>query len=145
MWDVKKIILPTDGSEEAKLAYEPAFDIARIKGAEIITVYVIREGYIFWEVPHPDIILELEKGEAEYGEKILDEIEKIGEKYGVKVKKRIEKGRPSETIIKIAREEDADLIVMGTRGRGGVKRIIGSVADGVIKEAPCPVLAVRKG
>ncbi len=144
MWDIKRIILSTDGSEEAKQAYIPAFDIAGIKNAEIVAVYVMREGYIFWEVPSPDILVEIEKGEREYGERLLKEIEDRGKELGIRVRKRIEKGRPADTIVKIARDEKADLIVIGTRGRGGVRRIIGSVADGVIKSAPCPVLAVRK-
>ncbi len=144
MWEIKKIVLPTDGSEEAKQAYIPAFDMARIKNAEIIAVYVMREGYIFWEVPRPDILVEIEKAEMEFGEKILNEIEDKGKELDLRVRKRVEKGRPADTITKVAREENADLIVIGTRGRGGVRRIIGSVADGVIKTAPCPVLAVRK-
>jgi|Deesub1362A_J573_1020465.scaffolds.fasta_scaffold00454_26 nucleotide-binding universal stress UspA family protein len=144
MWDVKKILLPSDGSSESRIAYAPALDLAKLKEAEIIALYVIRETYIFWEMPHPEIVVELEESEKEYGKKVLEEISEIGRKEGVKVSTQIKKGRPSDTIVKTAKEEGVDLIVMGTQGRGGVKRIIGSVADAVIREAHCPVLAVRQ-
>lgn len=53
-------------------------------------------------------------------------------------------GSPSDEIVKAAKEWPADLIVIGSHGRGGVQRaLLGSVAEGVMRHAPCPVLAIR--
>jgi nucleotide-binding universal stress UspA family protein len=64
---------------------------------------------------------------------------------GVKASWRATTGVPSEEIVEIARQEHAEMIVMGTHGRSGLDRILlGSVAERVIRLAPCPVLTVRQ-
>ena len=64
---------------------------------------------------------------------------------GTKASWRVQVGVPFEEIVKIAEEERADMIVMGTHGRGGLNRmLLGSVAERVIRLAPCPVLTVRE-
>jgi nucleotide-binding universal stress UspA family protein len=62
----------------------------------------------------------------------------------VKFSHRLERGEASAQILKIAAETKADLIVMGTHGRGGLSRLlIGSVTEDVMRKAPCPVLTVK--
>lgn len=66
-------------------------------------------------------------------------------KKGATVRPVIRTGSPSEQIVDLATSEHADLVVMGTHGRGGVSRVLlGSVADRVIRFVPCPVPTVRK-
>lgn len=63
----------------------------------------------------------------------------------MKVETRIVPGLPAEQVVHCAHKENADVIVMGTHGRSGLKRLmIGSVADKVIRSAPCPVLVVNQ-
>jgi nucleotide-binding universal stress UspA family protein len=66
-------------------------------------------------------------------------------KREITVRVVMRRGSPSTEIVALASEEHADLLVIGTHGRGGVSRaLLGSVADRVIRTAPCPVLTVRK-
>ena len=67
-----------------------------------------------------------------------------GGRDGVNVERRVLHGSPFVSIARIAKEEDVDIIVMGTHGRSGLKHIlIGSVAEKVVRKSPCPVLVVR--
>ncbi|MCS4542042.1 MAG: universal stress protein [Euryarchaeota archaeon] len=139
-WDIRKILLPTDGSPLAELAIEPAIDIAKQKKAEIVALHVT-------EVPMSIVELDLRNEEFKFKEPIenpLFKIEEEAKKYGVKVKKIIEKGPVMEKILEVAEKENVDLIVMGTKGRSGTKKLLGSIADGVITYGLCPVLAVRE-
>lgn len=78
---------------------------------------------------------------AEELERWADEARKLE----ITVRMVVRKGSPSAEIVKLASEEQADLVSMGTHGRSGVSRVLlGSVADRVIRTAPCPVLTVRK-
>jgi nucleotide-binding universal stress UspA family protein len=66
-------------------------------------------------------------------------------KVGVPVETKVATGIPSEDIARVARELPADLIIMGTHGRAGMSHLLlGSVAEKVVRGAPCPVLTVRK-
>jgi nucleotide-binding universal stress UspA family protein len=63
---------------------------------------------------------------------------------GVDVEYRLMEGEAISTIVQVARETGADLLVMGTHGRGGLMRVLlGSVAEGVLREAPCPVMTIK--
>ncbi|MCL0070885.1 universal stress protein, partial [Dehalococcoidia bacterium] len=78
------------------------------------------------------------------GESSLKVAESLAEEQGVKVKTMVERGSAVKTIIKIADEENVDMIVIGSRGMTGFDRImLGSVAEKVSALAPCPVLIVR--
>ena len=75
----------------------------------------------------------------------LKAAEAKADEVGVPLKSRIEEGYPSEKFVEIAEAEDADLIVMGSRGRSKLAEIfLGSVASRVIASARCPVLVVRE-
>ena len=65
-------------------------------------------------------------------------------KSGIRVEAKLLEGVPAEQIVCMARRRDSDLIVIGTHGRTGLGRLLmGSVADRVLRFAPCPVLTVR--
>ena len=143
-WQVDKILIPSDGSELAELAIAPAVDIAKSKNAELIALYVIPDIMYYGVIPTIDRSETEKEYEEKHAREVLRKIREAAEKEGVKIKKVIRRGRPPDEIIKVAEKEKVDLIVMGTKGRSGTKRIIGSVADAVIREAHCPVLAVRE-
>lgn len=74
----------------------------------------------------------------------LDEVVARLQQHGVKSGREVPEGAPAEAIIACARDLNADLIAMTTHGRGGLGRVVmGSVADAVLRGAPCPVLLIR--
>ena len=78
--------------------------------------------------------------------KNLDKVEELKEKagYDINISLRVAEGHPADVILEIAKEEDVDLIVMGSSGKTGLDRfIIGSVAEKVVKGAKCAVLVVH--
>lgn len=136
-WNVRKILVPTDGSEASRVAVAPALDIAGQTKAEIVTLFVV-------DVPHPWVKGVAEAVKKNTGEPAIKEVAKVAEKENLKVKGLIEEGNVADTILKVAEKEKIDLIVMATRGASVTKRLLGSVAYSVITYASCPVLVVRE-
>lgn len=143
--DIKSILFPTDFSEGSSIALEYAIDLAKRYNAKLYLIYVIYDlvKVAGWYVPHVSVdqmYKDLEKGAQK-------EIERFGleEMRGLKgVERTVIRGIPHEAIVKFAKENKVDLIVMGTHGRKGVGRILfGSTAAQVVRFAPCPVLTVR--
>ena len=137
-----KILLATDGSEDAELARTTAMDMAISTDSELHVV-TVAPGYPSYDVRVPEIVEQLRK----QAEKILDEqVEKI-ERDGGKVAQkhlRIAERHRAQQIVRVAEKIGAGLIVMGSRGLGGVRRaLMGSVSDSVVRHAHCPVLVVR--
>jgi nucleotide-binding universal stress UspA family protein len=129
---VARMLVAIDGSEHAEKALEYAVEIAQKHGAKI-TVLHVEEAKL----------LRLEPKAIEgIGECILlDAATKIKE---VEFDKKLEFGSPAQTIIKVAKKEDYDLIVIGSRGLSSVKRFfLGSVSDDVSMHAQCSVMIVR--
>ena len=150
-----KILLATDGSKDAKLAARTAADLAEKTGSELHIVYVGGEG--FYETPpvefatldptwvvreYPDLLSDLERTERE----LLDnEVEKVLAAGGTVTQAHLSMGKVAPEIIGVAEEIDAGLIVVGSRGQGGIRRaLLGSVSESVVKHAHCPVLVVRE-
>jgi nucleotide-binding universal stress UspA family protein len=140
-----KILLATDGSEDAGLALRAAVDLCARAGSELHVVHAWRP---FPEHTHPSVavasdfeLYEREAREVLFGQ--LDELEAAG---AVAAGAHLERGRAAETIADVARGLGADLIVVGSRGLGLVGRLVmGSVSEGVVDLAACPVLVVRGG
>jgi len=146
-----KILLATDGSREAQLAASTAADIANTTNSELhlLTaapgnpdpVYHIREGSLRYETYQQ--ALEAVKGEAQ---RVLDEqVRKVEEAGGSVKEAHLRIGeRRDQAVVHLAEELGAGLIVMGSRGLGGVRRaLMGSVSDSVVHHAHCPVMVVR--
>ena len=146
-----KIVLATDGSREAQLAASTATDLANSTNSELHLlcvapgqldpVYHIHEGSLRYETYQQ--ALEAVKAEAQ---EVLDEqVRKVREAGGSVKEAHLRLGeRRDQAIIQLAEEIGAGLIVMGSRGLGGVRRaLIGSVSDSVVRHAHCPVLIVR--
>ena len=147
-----KIVLATDGSREAQLAASTATDLANSTNSELHLlcvapgnldpVYHIHEGSLRYETYQQ--ALEAVKAEAQ---EVLDEQVRKVREVGGSVKEahlRLIGERRDQAIIHLAEELGAGLIVMGSRGLGGVRRaLIGSVSDSVVRHAHCPVMIVR--
>ena len=142
---VRKILVPVDFSRQSAEALSVAADLSRRYEAalEIVHVlnrptYALPEGFV---VPTPEqsssVVAKIESRLAESKKEALDA-------GAFKVEVRVLQGFPTTEILQVAKEEEPDLIVMGTHGRTGIEHlVIGSVAEDVVRLAPCPVLTTR--
>jgi nucleotide-binding universal stress UspA family protein len=144
-----KVLLATDGSEEAALAAQTAADLAARTGSELHVVHVGRVlthgGYVGVQVgPLPAGSQELLDSEAR--ELLETQLERMRDAAGAGVAEaHLMSGRADEEIVVSAEQIGVDLVVMGSRGLGGVRRaLVGSVSDSVVRHAHCPVLVVRE-
>jgi nucleotide-binding universal stress UspA family protein len=145
-----KMLVATDGSEEAKLALSTAADLAKSTNSELHIAYVfptaVQRPFPNPITARPAEVLQHELEEAmNQAQSFLDrELEQVkGE--GVEVADtHLTRGRPDTELVHLSEEIEAGLIVMGSRGLGGVRRaLMGSVSDSVVRHAHCPVLVVR--
>ena len=140
--NIKKILVPTDGSDYSMRAAEHAVSIAKMLDAQIIVVYVVDEVVVnqIKATERENVEQELKQDGKRYVKYVLG----LAENAGVKADSILAKGIPFEQIVHLAKELNIDLIVMGTYGRRGAERIlIGSVAERVIEYSSCPVLVIK--
>lgn len=138
----KKILVPTDGSEFAKKAQQHALFLANVTGAEIVAVSVTENNFVTG-LPLDDEVYQLNQVLNEISEENLKEFDKLNEN-NLKITHVIKEGSPAKSILEVAKEEDVDLIVMGSSGKSGFDRfIMGSVADKVVNSAKCAVLIIH--
>ncbi len=139
------ILLATDGSREAELAATTATDLAERTDSELHVVFVVptREPFEYEamgfaiEEPHEEVKHEGRRKLEEY-------VRRIEEAGGSVAEAHLKLGKPDDQIVRLAEELGAGLIVLGSRGRGGVRRaLLGSVSDSVVRHAHCPVAVVR--
>jgi nucleotide-binding universal stress UspA family protein len=122
-----KILVATDRSREAELAATTAADLAKSTNSELHVVHV---GF------------EQKRDEAQ--KELEEEVDMIRESGAKEIQAHLEFGMPDTAIIVLAEERGAGLIVMGSRGMGGVRRaLLGSISDSVVRHAHCPVMVVR--
>ena len=140
---VRKILIPTDGSDYSMRAAEYGVSIAKMLDAQIMVVYVIDE-VVLGQISKVTEMEEVERELKTDGQRYINYILSLAQKEGVKSASLLAKGRPFEQIVHLAKGLNMDLIVIGTYGRRGTERIlIGSVAERVIEYSPCPVLVVK--
>jgi nucleotide-binding universal stress UspA family protein len=146
-WDrmYKRILIATDGSDKSSLAAQEGIDLAKALGAEVLALNVINEVVVASAVRQlGSDRKEVEDKLTASGQKAVDSIKKMGSAAGVKVDPLVRMGSPANMVIDIARNEGADLIVMGSHGESGAsKLLIGSVVQKVLYWATIPVLVVR--
>jgi nucleotide-binding universal stress UspA family protein len=143
-----KVLLATDGSEEAELALKTAVDLADCTKSELHVVTVAREYHpAHFEVPDTGRLLDEARRAMEWeAREVLDrQVKKIEESGGIVAEAHFRTGgHRDQEIIRLGEEIGAGLIVMGSRGLGGLRRaLMGSVSDSVVRHAHCPVLVVR--
>lgn len=141
----KKILCCTDFSENSEPALRLAADYAKAFGAELIIVHVIDAGsfpaYVDWVADEIDQIV---SRSAKTAETKLAALAKQCSQTAKAVKTQCVIGSPAEKIVNLANDEGADLIVVGTHGRSGVKHLVmGSIARSVLRTAHRPVLIVE--
>ena len=142
---IKRILVATDFSEPAGVAVGYGRDLARAYGATLHVVHVIENIYAFYG---PDIgfaMADLERNIETAAHRELDAAVTSGADDEVEVVISVKRGsNAAHVITEYARSNAIDLIIVGTHGRGAMSRfLMGSVAERVVRSAPCPVLTVR--
>ena len=139
---IKKILVPTDGSDNADRAVAKAITLAKAYSASLVFVNVVAGHVVGGSQVVDDYEEYMEKSGEELIEKCEDQAKAAGSKSTGKVIRA--PGNAVGAILDTATKEKADLIVMGTRGLGGFRKLlVGSVSSGVVAHAPCSVLVVR--
>ena len=153
-----RVLLATDGSENAAHATDVAAQLSQETGSELHVLYVGEDAYSSTLV-YPD---DADPGGAEWDDPVLvgqlqrqfermsrrvrgAEAQKVREAGGTVAQAHLRMGEPAAQIVDLAEELGVGLVVVGSRGLGGVRRaLMGSVSDSVVRHAHCPVLVVRK-
>lgn len=143
----KTILAALDGSRGARLALDEAVKIAKASGAEIVAVFVVEHatqlvdvGAVYTSEPGADAAIDtataaLDEAREVFREQGVNGVARAVDAYGDRI---------ADVLSRTADEYDADLIVMGTQGRRGVRRVLlGSVAEALLRTAQVPVLLVR--
>jgi nucleotide-binding universal stress UspA family protein len=139
MLPIRRILHPTDFSDQSRPAFEVACALAHDYRAEVVVCHV---------APHPvpavaeGVMVDVPESPVEDAAALLAAVEPPDPH--VRLVRRLRQGDAADEIVKAAAEGDFDLIVMGTHGRGGLARLVlGSVAERVLRAAACPVLTVK--
>ncbi|HSF33586.1 MAG TPA: universal stress protein [Candidatus Tectomicrobia bacterium] len=141
--ELRKILIPIDFSDHSRQALGWGVSLAKKYGAQLLLLHVIPE--VLEEVSARESAgEELVIGLTAEIEAQLQEIVHQEVRQGGSAQAKVVDGEPAEAILRVAREEAVDLIVMGTHGRSGLPHILlGSTAEAVVRAAPCPVFTVR--
>ena len=152
-----KVLVAVDGSEASMDAADYAIELARKYNSELIALHVILSDVTIFGPNPPQHIDELKKQAQEYLDKVKqksnlhlnndDDNNENDSSNGLKIRVRTESIASASSvggIVGFAEKENIDLIVIGTRGRSGFKKLLlGSVASGVVNYAHCPVMVVK--
>jgi nucleotide-binding universal stress UspA family protein len=140
----KKILVPTDFSEPSNAALEYAVALAEKLGASVHLVHAFELPIVGFPDGTLTITAEMASRIIDAAQKALDELVKKYAARSFTVTSSLEQADPRDGVLAAAKKVGADLIVMGTHGRRGISRaLIGSVAEGVVRRSPIPVLTVH--
>jgi nucleotide-binding universal stress UspA family protein len=143
----RKILVAFDGSAPSMKGLREAVRLAKDARAQLVLLHVVNEFYAFASLdgiaPAADLVPKL----REDGRRTLAKAKALAEKAGVRATTVLREtlgGPASDAIVREARRQRADLVVLGTHGRRGLRRmVLGSDAEQVVRTAPTPVLLVR--
>jgi nucleotide-binding universal stress UspA family protein len=143
---VKHILVGVDGSKPSVDACHYAMDLAAQAQAQLTFLFVIETPQVIPVGPLSGYVTTSparSEDDVKKAEALVEQIAK--ERTGLKVTTRVELGEPVDTICEVAKNLNADLVVVGARGHNAAQRfLLGSVSDRVVHHAPCPVLVVRR-
>jgi len=138
MLPVHTILHPTDFSAASQHAFQLSCALARDYGAHLILLHITTRPTIVYAEA---VIVDDPEERRQEARNLLAQLDTGSD---VRAERRVEEGTPVEEILRVAAETQCDLIVMGTHGRRGLSRLLmGSVAEQVLRRAPCPVLTVK--
>ena len=140
----RKLLLATDFSQYSERAAHRAVEISRQYGAQLEVLHVVEEMVFYrqWDDP---VIADIPLRDDSLKEQAEDSMSVFAERTGLgkDVVLNVQWGHPKWSIVSWAREKEVDLIVVGSHGRHGIERLLGSVSSSVLHQAPCDVLVVK--
>ena len=144
----QRLLVPVDFSEDANQALEYAIALASTLGARVILLHVMQSppwGGVDMDVTLPHAYSQfIQHLEAEVTHRMQACLERVTAR-GLEGEMAVVHGEPFQEILDTAKKQQVDLIIMGTHGRTGLQHVLmGSVAEKVVRLAPCPVLVVRQ-
>lgn len=135
----ENLLLPTDGSEGAKAAFDVGISLAAVYDATVHAVYSVDTS----RFPEAKGIAELHEALEQFGRDALDEVRTHARSAGLTVEGSIGSGPAAQLILDYCEDHDIDLVVIGTHGRSGIDRhLVGSVTEKVVRHADVPVCCV---
>jgi nucleotide-binding universal stress UspA family protein len=144
-----KILLATDGSEEARQAAQAAAELSKDTGSEVHVAYVLpspkelRGHHLYSKEVMRSVIEHAEEDGRSF---LDDQAEQLRASGGKLAETHLRAGEPDKEIVKLSEELGAGTIVMGSRGLGALRRaLMGGVSESVVRHAHCPVFVVRGG
>lgn len=147
MIEIKKILLPVDFSEASTVLLPYAMEFAEKYGALLFILFVAEDPFTYSGVPDTEDLFPIEYSEeivSRARKRMATFVEDNFDESSRDVEGVVLVGHPAEAIINYANQEKMDLLIIGTHGfKGFDKLVFGSVADKVIKMAPCPVLTIN--
>lgn len=147
--DLRSILVPVDFSDASRDALSQAAGLARAVDGSLTLLHVVDlppAGWVGFEALDVDLRAPQVELLARTRDHLREEAEKVPATRGLEVTVRARDGSPGREIVSELREADMDLVVMATHGRSGLTHLLlGSVAEKVLRAAPCPVLTVRPG
>jgi nucleotide-binding universal stress UspA family protein len=137
---IRKILIAVDDQPLSVRAAEIGAELARALGGEAALIHVIAQGYPGdTGIPPQQLVAEAHEESKRLLSGFREQLS-----LPASTLEFVQAGAPAETIVQAAVEWRADLVVIGSHGRTGVRRaLLGSIAEGVMRSAPCPVLVVR--
>jgi nucleotide-binding universal stress UspA family protein len=139
----RRVLVATDFAPSAERAWAIAMDLARAQSAELVLLHAYVELPAYADIAVPDLQRVYDEQRA-WVQHALDERVAAATTTGLRARALVRTGRAADTICESARDLACDLIVVGTQGRAGLDRlVVGSVAERVVRHAPCPVLVVK--
>ena len=140
-----KILCAVDFSEASDRAQAKAIELARALNGELVILHVTIEASLYGEGMGMIDVRRVYDAQRAWARERLDERVAAAKTDGVAARAKLSPGVPFDEILKVAADEKADMIVMGTHGRSGLDHfLLGSVTERVVRLAPCPVLTVRE-
>jgi nucleotide-binding universal stress UspA family protein len=143
----KKILVPVDGSAPSDAAVTLAVRLAHDQDAKLVFLHVSEVAKIAAMVSSTAVCVDPSPAldaEQAAGEDALRRAETVARKNAVPVESLLVEGASADSIVKTSSQKGVDLIVMGSHGRGGIQRaLLGSVAEGVLRQSTVPVLVAR--
>jgi nucleotide-binding universal stress UspA family protein len=143
---LRRILVPTDFGEPSTKALLYGRALCSAFGATLHVLHVVEDPFVVGAAVHGYLaaVPDLRERALADGQRRLDEALPEEERRAAGMDSAIRMGHPCEEILRYAGDKDIDLVVMGTHGRSGVAHLLlGSVAERVVRTAPCPVLTVR--
>lgn len=143
---MKKILVPVDGSDSSLLAARHAIALAEMSGAEVFLVHAVMSLPYLQHKAGGDVLDTYVDEAKRYAQMWFDQIKEMAAKRNVRTMSEVilEVESIADVIVNYAKSHNVDLIVIGSRGRTGLRRfLLGSVASGVVSHAHCPVMIVR--